>query len=154
MRRIKVGKTLALLTVLVSLYCLLSAQLPQREVWITRADSPREIARFRVEVATTPEAWNRGLMDRSILAPDAGMLFIFPEAAPRSFWMMNTLIPLDMLFADSTGRIVNLHENTIPCQPPRRCPPYSTTAPVQYVLEIAAGRARALGIRAGDRLHF
>jgi hypothetical protein len=151
---IKIGKTLSVLVALVSLYGLLSAQLPQREVWITRDDSPQEIARFRVETAETPETWKRDLMDRPVLAPDAGMLFIFPEAASRSFWMLHTLIPLDMLFVDSTGRIVNLYENTTPCQPPRRCPAYKATAPAKYVLEITGGRAHALGIRVGDRLHF
>jgi uncharacterized membrane protein (UPF0127 family) len=93
-------------------------------------------------------------MERPALAPDAGMLFVFPEEAPRAFWMMHTLIPLDMLFVDGEGRIINIQENATPCQPPRRCPSYHSAAPARYVLEIAGGRARALDIRAGDRLHF
>src|SRR5687767_9930885 len=92
-----------------SLLLLLSAQtsLPRLEVWIARGASQQEIARFSVEVADTPETWERGLMERASLAPNAGMLFIFPDVAPRAFWMMNTLIPLDMLFIDADHRIIN-----------------------------------------------
>jgi hypothetical protein len=80
-----------------SLWVLLSAQstVPSRVVWISRGTSAQEIGRFTVEIADAPEAWRRGLMERPALAPDAGMLFLFPEVAPRAFWMLNTLIPLD-----------------------------------------------------------
>jgi len=130
------------------------ASLPRQEVWITRGTSQQEIARFTVEVAETPETRTHGLMERSALAPNAGMLFIFSDVAPRAFWMMNTLIPLDMLFSDADGRIINIQDSALPCEPPRRCPTYNSTAPAKYVLEIAGGRAQALGIRAGDQLHF
>jgi uncharacterized membrane protein (UPF0127 family) len=139
-----------------SLWVLLSAQsaVPSRVVWISRGTTAQEIGRFTVEIADAPEAWRRGLMERPALAPDGGMLFLFPEVAPRAFWMLNTLIPLDILFADADGRILNIHENVPPCLPPRLCPTYASAAPAQYVLEIAGGRSRVLGIRAGDRLHF
>ena len=134
----------------------LSAQaaLPRQEVWIARGTSQQEIARFTVEVAATPETLTRGLMARPALAPNAGMLFIFPDVAPRAFWMMNTLIPLDMLFIAADRRIINIQDNAPPCVPPQRCPTYHSTAPAKYVLEIAGGRAQALGIRAGDYAHF
>lgn len=140
----------------VSLLLLVSAQtsLPRTEVWITRGDSEEEIARFTVEIADTPETWEHGLMERTALDPNAGMLFIFPEAAPRAFWMMNTFIPLDMLFIDANHRVINIQENALPCAAPRRCPAYNSTAPAKYVLEIPGGRARALGIKAGDSVHF
>lgn len=93
-------------------------------------------------------------MERSSLAPDAGMLFLFPTAEPRAFWMLNTLIPLDMLFISAERRIINIHERAVPCQPPRQCPTYQSTAPAQYVLEIPGGRARELAIAAGDTVHF
>ena len=139
-----------------SLLLLLSAQtsLPRTEVWIARGDSQEEIARFTVEVADTPEIWEHGLMERTSLAPNAGMLFIFPDVAPRTFWMMNTLIPLDMLFIDAGRRVINIQENALPCAAPRRCPTYSSTAPAKYVLEIPGGRARALGIKGNDHVHF
>ena len=130
------------------------ASLPRQEVWITRDTSQQEIARFTVEVAETPETLTRGLMERPALAPNAGMLFIFSDVAPRAFWMMNTLIPLDMLFIDADRRIINIQANAPPCEPPQHCPTYHSTAPAKYVLEIAGGRAQALGIRTGDQLHF
>ncbi len=136
------------------LFLCAQASLPRKEVWIARGTSQQEIARFTVEVAETPETQRRGLMERPTLAPDAGMLFLFPDIAPRAFWMMNTLIPLDMLFAAADGRIINIQNSAPPCAPPRLCPMYHSTAPAKYVLEIAGGRAQALGIRAGDRLHF
>ena len=139
-----------------SLLLLLSAQtsLPRQEVWITRGAAQQEIARFAVEVADTPETREHGLMERTALAPNAGMLFLFPDVAPRAFWMMHTLIPLDMLFIDADRRVINIQENALPCVPPRRCPTYHSTAPAKYVLEIPGGRARALGMKAGDHVHF
>src|SRR5262249_17153517 len=139
-----------------SVLFLLSAQtsLPHREVWITRTTSQQEIARFDVEVAEPADTWSRGLMERPALAPNAGMLFVFPDVSPRAFWMMNTLISLDMLFIDAGGRIINIQDQAPPCEPPRNCPTYHSSAPAKYVLEIAGGRARALGLRAGDQIHF
>ena len=139
-----------------SLLLLVGAQTPltRTEVWIARGDSQQEIARFTVEIADTPETWEHGLMERASLAPNAGMLFIFPDVAPRTFWMMNTLIPLDMLFVDANYRVINIQENALPCAAPRRCPTYHSTAPAKYVLEISGGRARALGIKADDHVHF
>jgi uncharacterized membrane protein (UPF0127 family) len=139
-----------------SLGLLLAAGPPagHRDVWISRGNPPQEVARFTVEIADEPDEWRRGLMERPTLAPDAGMLFIFPDVARRSFWMMNTLIHLDMLFIDADGRILNIASNVPPCQPPRRCPSYHSAGPAKYVLEIVGGRAQALGIRTGDRVHF
>src|SRR6266705_5203910 len=109
-----------------SLMLLLSAptSLPRQEVWIARGASQQEIARFTVEVANTPETWEHGLMERAALAPNAGMLFVFPDVAPRTFWMMNTLIPLDMLFIDTDHRVINIQENAMPCAAPRSRTPY------------------------------
>ena len=107
-----------------SLLLCLSAQvsLPRQEVWIARGPAQQEIARFTVEVAETPETQRRGLMERPALAPNAGMLFLFPDVAPRAFWMLNTLIPLDMLFIAADRRIINIQDQALPCVPPRRCP--------------------------------
>jgi len=124
------------------------------EVRISAADASNVIARFEVEIADEPGEWQRGLMERPVLAQNKGMLFIFPESAPRLFWMMNTLIRLDIIFADATGRVLNIAANVPPCVAPRRCPTYRSIAPARYVLEIAGGRAEALGIRQGGYLHF
>src|SRR5262245_29812603 len=94
------------------------ASLPRQEVLIARSTSQQEIARFTVEVAETPETLKRGYMERPALAPNAGMLFIFQDVAPRAFWMMNTLIPLDMLFIAADGLIINIQANAPPCVPP------------------------------------
>ena len=124
------------------------------EVRISRGSTTQEIARFAVEIADQPREWQRGLMERSFLAQNGAMLFVFPDQARRAFWMMNTLIHLDIIFADDDGRILNIAANAPPCAAPRRCPTYRSKAPARYVLEIAGGRARALGIRPGDYLRF
>lgn len=151
----RVPRWLRLALSLIFLLCL-SAQTPTplQAVRITRGTTDQELARFTVEIADEPAEQQRGLMERPTLSPDAGMLFIFPEILPRAFWMMNTWIPLDMLFIDGDKRIINIQENAMPCQAPRPCVSYPSAAPARYVLEIAGGRSRALGIRAGDMVHF
>jgi uncharacterized membrane protein (UPF0127 family) len=102
--------------------------------------------RFTVEVVDTNETRAQGLMFRQELAPDAGMLFDFKEERPVSFWMMNTFIPLDMLFIKESGTIANIHVNARPHD--RTGIP--SDGPVTFVLEIAGGRSVELGIKAGD----
>jgi uncharacterized protein len=102
--------------------------------------------RFTVELVDTPETRSRGLMFRTELPAGHGMLFDFKEDQHVAFWMRNTLIPLDMVFIDSRGRIARIHE---------RARPHDETAipsvmPVQAVLEIAGGEARRLGLTVGD----
>lgn len=104
--------------------------------------------RFTVEIADTPERRALGLMHRSSLAPDAGMLFDFKVDQPVGMWMRNTRIPLDMLFVARDGRIVNIAERTVP---------YSETTvasrgAVRAVLELNGGTVARLGIKPGDRL--
>ena len=105
-------------------------------------------AHFRVEIADDEEERARGLMMRESLSAGAGMLFIFEKSRPVAFWMENTLIPLDMIFVDETGRVVRVHHEAIPGD--RTLIP--SGAPVRYVLEIRGGLARALGIEAGDAM--
>lgn len=102
---------------------------------------------FTVEVADTPELRQKGLMFRTALAADAGMLFDFKETRPVSFWMRNTFIPLDMVFIAADGTVASIHVNARP---------HDTTsipsgAPVQFVLEIPGGRSGEIGLQAGDR---
>lgn len=111
---------------------------------------------FTVEVAATPGEQVRGLQGVDQLPPDTGMWFIFPESRELSFWMKDTLIPLDILFVDEDYRIVALYKNVPPCaelDPMQQdCPSYVSNGPVRFVLELAGGTAQEKGIRVGDRL--
>lgn len=97
---------------------------------------------FRVEVARSEDEQARGLMFRTHLGGDEGMLFPFPRPRPASFWMKNTLIPLDMIFVRADGSIARIAANT----EPHSLEPVGVGEPVAAVLEIAGGRAAALGI--------
>lgn len=103
---------------------------------------------FKVEIARTPEEQARGLMFRTSLPEFGGM--IFPMVPPReaSFWMKDTVIPLDMIFIRSNGTIARIAANTIPYD----LSPVSSGEPVVAVLELAGGRAEALGIAENDRV--
>ncbi|MBI1774918.1 MAG: DUF192 domain-containing protein [Proteobacteria bacterium] len=101
-----------------------------------------------VELAVTPDQMAQGLMYRRQLAPDAGMLFIYPAPEPAAFWMKNTLIPLDMLFIAADGRILNIAERTIPLSET----PVPAAGPVKAVLELNGGTTARLGIKSGDRV--
>ena len=110
----------------------------------------RQPITFDVRLATTPAQQAYGLMFSPPLAVRTGMLFIFAKDEPRSFWMKNTPISLDMLFFDSDGRLVTTITNT---------EPFSLTArksqkAAQYVLEIGGGEAARLGLGPQTRLHL
>lgn len=104
--------------------------------------------RFRVELARTSRQLAQGLMHRRRMAANAGMLFIFNDVAPRSMWMKNTFIPLDMLFLGPGGTIVTIVERTVPLST-RAIP---SGEPASAVLELNAGTVSRLGIRTGDRV--
>jgi uncharacterized membrane protein (UPF0127 family) len=106
--------------------------------------------RFTVELATSPAQMMQGLMFRQSLAPDAGMLFDYQAPSMASMWMKNTLIPLDMLFVDATGHIVNIHERAVPGS----LDVIAAAAPVRAVIELNGGTASRLAIRPGDRVIF
>ena len=107
--------------------------------------------RFEVELATTPEAQQRGLMFRDSMADDHGMLFVFDNMQPRVFWMKNTHIPLDILYFDNNYKLVSAQERVPPCRSDP-CTQYPSTGPAQYVLELNSGMAAKLGVRPGDPL--
>jgi uncharacterized membrane protein (UPF0127 family) len=106
--------------------------------------------RFEVEIVTTPEDIERGLMFRDAMAPDHGMLFDLGEARPVSFWMRNTRLPLDMLFIAEDGRIIGITPDAVPYSEDLIPSP----GPVRAVLELNAGTAERLGIAAGDRVVY
>jgi uncharacterized membrane protein (UPF0127 family) len=103
---------------------------------------------FQVEVMENEEQRARGLMFRREMAADRGMLFDFKQVQPVAFWMKNTYIPLDMIFIDERGEIVNIAENTEPLS--ERSVP--SGKPVLGVLEVNAGISRKFGFKAGDRV--
>ena len=103
---------------------------------------------FTVEVAQTPEEQAQGLMFRKRVGPNEGMLFPFNPPRPASFWMKNTLIPLDMIFVGTDGTIESIAVNTVPHSEE----PVTSRGTVAAVLELAGGRSRELGLKAGDRV--
>ncbi len=103
--------------------------------------------RVLVEVADTLDARGRGLMHRSFLGADQGMLFVYPEARPRSFWMANTFIPLSIAFIDASGMIVAIRD----MQPLDREHTFSGLA-AQYALEVNQGWFAQHDIRPGTKV--
>lgn len=101
---------------------------------------------FQVELADTDEARRRGLMFRTELAPDAGMLFDFESPRVLTMWMRNTPLPLDMIFISDTGRVVHVAENTVPYSEAI----ISSRFPALSVFEVNAGTAQRIGLRTGD----
>jgi uncharacterized membrane protein (UPF0127 family) len=97
---------------------------------------------FRVEVARTPDEQAKGLMFRTGLPADGGMLFPFPKPKIASFWMQNTVIPLDMIFVRADGSIDRIAENTIP----ESLEPVVSGGEVAAVLELAGGTSAKLGL--------
>ena len=113
-------------------------------------ESGDEIARFFVELATTHSERSRGLMFRRSMQPGWGMLFIYEDERPRSFWMKNTYIPLDMVFLDRRGEVVSVIEGADPLTlEPRR-----SEGAARYVLELQAGVASTEGIAPSVRMNL
>ena len=111
---------------------------------------------IRAEIATNPADQEHGLMFRSSLPPDRGMLFVFRQSGRYPFWMYHTLIPLDIVWMDTSRRVVFISAGTPPCpsEKTQDCPNYGGGEESQYVLELAAGQAAANGLKSGDRLQF
>jgi uncharacterized membrane protein (UPF0127 family) len=113
-------------------------------------DDGSESVSIRVQVAQTDAERNLGLMDVRQLAPDHGMMFLFEEQAPLSFWMANTPLSLDMIFIDESWRIVRIHADTRPFS----LDSYSSGTPARYVVEVNAGFCRRHDIREGQTIRF
>jgi uncharacterized protein len=105
---------------------------------------------IKLAVAETPLQQQMGLMYRTSLPDDEGMLFKFEPARPVAFWMKQTLIPLDMLYIRS-GVIREIQANVPPCKADP-CPTYPSTTTIDQVIEIRGGLAAKLGIQVGDRV--
>ena len=111
---------------------------------------------IRAEVMIKNDEMARGMMYRDSLPKGRGMLFIHPKPAPYRYWMHDVKIPLDIIFMDETRKIVEISPDTPPCTTaqPNDCPVYGGHHNEQFVLELAAGEARRLGLQAGQTLTF
>ena len=106
--------------------------------------------RFSVELATTPEQREQGLMFRRKLAADAGMLFLYPDDQWINMWMKNTLLPLDMIFISRDGRVLSVAERTVPMSEVT----IPSGQPARAVLEVNGGTSARLQLKAGDRVLY
>lgn len=113
-----------------------------------RIETSGGVHAFTVELALNDQQRALGLMNRTELPPDAGMLFVWPDVQVIRMWMRNTLIPLDMLYIDAEGRIVHIEHQA----QPHDLTPRGPSTPVLAVLEIAGGEAERRGISVSDRV--
>ncbi|MBR9970972.1 DUF192 domain-containing protein [Magnetospirillum sulfuroxidans] len=122
------------------------AQFPQTPLQVISVDGARH--GFTVEVATSADQLAQGLMYRTKMAADAGMLFDFGAPRAISMWMKNTLIPLDMVFITADGVIAGIAERTVP----HSTATIASPGPIKAVLELNGGTASRLKLKAGDRV--
>jgi uncharacterized membrane protein (UPF0127 family) len=115
---------------------------------VTIDSSGDDEVKVQVEIADSPDELARGLMGRTTLGENRGMLFVFPDEELRSFWMKNTLIPISIAYMDSDGRIVDLQDmKPLDDDPPN----YVSTEPAKYALEVNQGFFKERGVKVGDR---
>ncbi|MEO8398989.1 MAG: DUF192 domain-containing protein [Ignavibacteriaceae bacterium] len=107
-------------------------------------------AKINIEFADDEFKRQLGLMKRTKMKEDEGMLFIFPEEQMHSFWMLNTKIPLDIIFVNSEKQIINIHKNTTPLS----IQSYPSLRPAKYVVEVVGGFTSKNNIEAGDKIKW
>lgn len=108
---------------------------------------------FKAKVADTDTKRAKGLMYVREMREDGGMFFVFEEPGKHSFWMKNTLIPLDIIWIDDIGKVVYIKENAKPCKT-ETCDSFAPDKEAKYVLEINGGQAKQKGLKQGDLLKF
>ena len=108
---------------------------------------------FDVELALSPEDREQGLMFRDCLGKDKGMLFVFMTEKEYSFWMKNTLIPLDIIWLNKNKEIVFISENNQPCKN-NDCPIIKTNKKAKYILELNGGMINKIDLKIGDKANF
>lgn len=106
---------------------------------------------FTLEVADSTEEWSKGLMLRTNISENSGMIFIFPDSQYRNFWMKDTLVPLDIIYIDQNLKVVDIHHSTRPNQTAET---YPSSVPAKYVIELPGGTAKKLNIQIGNSLTF
>ncbi len=123
---------------------------PSSETAIASFVTPRGTFSYHLEIADSPPEQQRGLMFRETMAPDFGMIFVFGEDRQRTFWMRNTLIPLDMVFVRADGVV----DSVQPMATPRTDDPRPSDGPARYVIELVGGEAARVGIGPGVRVEL
>lgn len=108
---------------------------------------------FFLEIADTSEKRAQGLMFRQELAKDNGMLFVFSKEGVYSFWMKDTLIPLDIIWLSKEQKIIFIKKDAQPREP-HLCKHINPEKPAKYVLELKAGTAESIGLKIGDKFSF
>ncbi len=119
----------------------------QGNVTFLGGDTPKTID---VEIARSAYEHSKGLMDRTSMPHNQGMLFIFDDMSPRSFWMRNTRISLDIIFVDDQYKVVSIQKNAVPMSEES----LPSEGPAKYVVEVNAGFSDLYNIRPGDSLSF
>ena len=120
------------------------------ELLFISKDNNETLTVIDIEIADTDQKTMQGLMYRSSMPQNAGMLFLMPREDIQGFWMRNTYIPLDMIFVNSNKQIVTIHANTTPMNESS----YISTAPALYVVEVNAGYCNKNNIKEGDLIDF
>jgi uncharacterized membrane protein (UPF0127 family) len=149
-------RRVAIVLVCVFLVCALilgscGPSLPQGFQWVELPDGTR----IQAETKMTPEGQAQGMMFRTSLPEDQGMLFIHGTVEKRGYWMFQCEIPLDIIWMDRNRRIVEISGNTPPCrETAEKCPSYGGSVPSLFVLELAAGMAKKHNLKLGDRIEF
>lgn len=123
-----------------------TGKLPQQSLVLETQKGDVEL---KVEVADSEGERERGLMERKEVKAGEGMWFVFEDEAPRSFWMKNTLVPLDIIFFDNQKKVVSIVDNMEPCKV-AECPGYASDIPAMFALEVPAGFAAENGLKLGD----
>jgi len=133
-------------------FCVMATTLPafafSREILVVRTNGNN--FRFNVELAISPEERSEGLMFRREMAPNAGMLFLYPQDQAVTFWMKNTYLPLDMIFIAADGKITQIVKGARPLSEDL----IPSSGYVRGVLEVNAGIADQFGIQPGDHIDF
>ena len=141
-----------ILPIIITIQVILGLTMTPTTKTVNFIDSKTEI---KVEIADTTQERSRGLMFREKLPIDMGMLFVFPEEDERGFWMKNTLIPLDMIFIDAEGRIINIEEAVPePNTSDENLKTYRSGEPAKYVIETNSSFTERRNVEEGDRVEI
>ena len=138
---------LILLTLFIASYILISMD-KRKETRLCFKDNC-----FKIELALTSEEKKQGLMFRDHLEENKGMLFVFLTEKKHSFWMKNTLIPLDIIWINENKEVVFISKNNQPCQD-NECPTIEPGRKAKYVLELNGGTTDKINLKIGDKANF